>query len=475
MLNRIRKSVTQGTATALVAIAMALPAGAETLADALAGAYKHSGLIDQNRAVLRAADEDVAQAVSTLRPVISWSGNVQHQFGTSRAFNTTAGGFVTGSSSTDTASLNLIAELTLYAGGGNLLRIEAAKETVLATRAQLVGIEQQVLLRAVTAYMEVRRANETVALRQNNVRVLRQEVRAARDRFDVGEVTRTDVALAEARMAAAVSALAGAQGNLVAAKEEYRNAVGRAPGNLATPGKLPYLPGTVRKAKTLAVSQHPNLIAVQHQVSAAEFGIKIAESAQKPTVSLRGTYGVTETFGSQAYTHGGTIGVNAGGAIYQGGRLTSLVRQAHASRDQARGGLHITRHNIEQNVGSAYVQLDVARASRSSFESQVRAARTAFRGVREEAKLGARTTLDVLDAEQELLDARANLISSQVDETIAAYTALASVGQLTADALRLNVPKYDPASYYNLVKDAPLQRSQQGQELDRVLKALGKD
>jgi outer membrane protein len=237
MLNRIATSVVKGTASAVLAFALAMPAGAETLADALVGAYKHSGLIDQNRAVLRAADEDVAQAVSTLRPVISWSGNVQRQFGTSRAFNTTAGGFVTGSSSTDTASLNLIAELTLYAGGANLLRIEAAKESVLATRAQLVGIEQQVLLRAVTAYMEVRRAMETVALRQNNVRVLRQEVRAARDRFDVGEVTRTDVALAEARMAAAVSALAGAQGNLVAAKEEYRNAVGRAPGNLTAPGK----------------------------------------------------------------------------------------------------------------------------------------------------------------------------------------------------------------------------------------------
>lgn len=470
-----RRFLVAGSAAAVLAASTAAPVWADTLADALIGAYNHSGLMEQNRALLRAADEDVAQAVSAIRPVISWAGDITRDFGSSRSQSAFTGNYLTNGFGTNTTGLNLIGELTLYDGGSNRLKIEAAKESVLATRSTLLAIEQQVLLRGVSAFMEVRRATENVELTVNNIRVIKQEVRAARDRFEVGEVTRTDVALAEARLAAAVSTQAAARGQLASAQEEYAAAVGKRPGNLIAPKSLPRLPGSVDAGKAQAVRGHPDLVAVQHLVSANEIAIKITEASLRPTVSLVGRIGANENFDNQAFTRGGSIGLNAGGAIYSGGKLRSLIRQARANRDATRGQLHTVRHAVQQNVGVAFVQLAVARASAESFKAQVRAATVAFNGVREEAKLGARTTLDVLDREQELLEARANLISAQVDETIAAYAILSSVGQLTASNLQLNVPQYDPSQYYNLVKGAPSAVSKQGRDLDRVLRALGKE
>ncbi|MGP6087910.1 TolC family outer membrane protein [Antarctobacter jejuensis] len=460
-------------------MSMMAPVSAETLGEALASAYLNSGLIEQNRATLRAADEGVAQALAELRPVVEWSANAQRTFGYSGSYSTNSRtgvtSFVKSGTSNDTANIELTASIVLYAGGRNRMGIDLAKESVLATRASLVAVEQQVLLRAVSAFMNIRRFAQTVSLRENNVRVISQELRAARDRFEVGEVTRTDVALAEARLAAARAALAAAQGDLILAGEEYLAAVGKKPRNLVNPRSMPKFPSSVAEAKKLALRQHPDLIAQQHTVTVREISILIAEGAKKPTVSLQGSYGLTETFNSEAFNRGGTIRLGAGGPIYAGGKLDSLVRQAIADRDAARGGLHRIYAEVEQNVGTAYGNLTVARANRASFEEQVRAATVAFQGVREEAKLGARTTLDVLDAEQELLDARASLVGAQVDESIASYQVLSALGLLTAESLHLDVPQFDPASYYNLVKTAPLQRSKQGAELDRVLRALGKE
>ncbi|MCR9111463.1 TolC family outer membrane protein [Marivita sp. XM-24bin2] len=447
-------------------------AKAETLADAMIGAYNSSGLLEQNRAVLRAADEDVAQAVAALRPVISWSADATRQFGTTRSAST---GNVIVPTVSNTVSASLIAELTLFDNGQSKLSIETAKEAVLATRQQLVSVEQQVLLSAVEAYLEVRRAIENVALRQNNVRLITQELRAARERFEVGEVTRTDTSLAEARLAAARSQLAAAEGALTVAREQYLAIVGRLPGGLQPLRGLPALPGSVESAKSIAVRNHPQVRSVQHQVAAAELNILRAEAAMKPTVRLSGRLTVTEGADTDRFTRGGSIGLEAGGPIYQGGRLTSLVRQAMANRDSARGQLHQVIDQVTQNVGNAYAQLRIAQASLESTERQVRAATVAFRGVREEAALGARTTLDVLNAEQELLNARSARISAQVDESIAAYRVLSTLGRLTATDLQLNVQQYDPVSYYNLVKESPIQKSKQGQQLDRVLKSLGKN
>ncbi|WP_322866477.1 TolC family outer membrane protein [Aquicoccus sp. G2-2] len=469
---RLKKSLIAAALAGGVAAA-GLPAEtarAETLADAMASAYQHNGLVDQNRALLRAADEDVAQAVSALKPILNWTGDVTHTF--NRGYNTTLGASI--ESSSTAASLGLAASLLLYDFGTSSLRTEAAKELVLATRETLRSAEQQVILRAAIAYLEVQRNQEFVRLRQNNTRVIGVELRAARDRFDVGEVTRTDVAIAEARLAAARSALAAAQGALASAVEEYNAAVGHRPGKLAPPPRLPNPAKTVKAAKAIGLRDHPSMHEVQHQVAAAELNIAAAKAAMSPTVTLRGTYGLSETFNSRANNNGGTVGINVGGPIYQGGRLSSVVRKAMAQRDSARAGLHQARSTVAQNVGNAWAQLQVARASREASDRQVRASTVAFRGTREEATLGARTTLDVLNAEQELLDARANLISATIDQHEARYRLLAAVGWLTAERLKLNVPKYDPAAYYNMVKTAPAQMSRQGKQLDKVLRALGK-
>jgi outer membrane protein len=409
--------------------------------------------------------------MSALRPILNWSGSVTRSFSRSSS-PATFGSFVDNTNTS--ASIGISADLVLYDFGQSQFAIEAAKESVLSTRERLVSVEQNVLLRAVVSFMNVIRESETVALRRNNVRLISEQLRAARDRFEVGEITRTDVALAEARLAAARSALAAADGNLIRAHEEYRASVGQMPGRLSTPRNLPTLPNAVEQAKAIAVRTHPDLKSVQHDVAAADLNVARAEAAINPTVSLRGSLNVTENFGVQNFSRGASVTVGVGGPIYQGGRLSALQRQAMARRDAARSGLHVTRHQIQQNVGNSFAQLRVSRASRDASERQIRAARVAFRGVREEANVGARTTLDVLNAEQELLDAQAGLIAVQTDEYIAAYSALAAMGLLTAQNLKLPVQHYDPAAYYNMVKSAPT-RSMQGDKLDKVLRALGKN
>ena len=440
---------------AMMTLVVTTPARAETLADALTYAYNHSGLLDQNRALLRAADEDVAQAVARTMPVISWVANASISLPRAPLADLIA------------ATARISGQLTIYDSGAGQLDVEAQKELVLGTRQALRGIEQGILLDAVSAYMQFRADSEFVALRQSNVRVIMQEFRAAQDRFDVGEVTRTDVALAEARLAAARSLLASAQGSLARSGETYRNAIGRSPNGLQPAQPAP-VSKTIADAKAYAVRNHPSVLEVQHSVSAAELNIRRGEAALKPTVTLDGQFGV-----DQDGIIGQQVGVNARGTIYAGGALSSQVRQLMARRDAARAQLHILRHSLEQQVGSAYSFLDVARASSEAITQQIRAARVAFRGVREEATLGARTTIDVLNAEQELLNAQADLIAAQSDEVIASYQVLSTMGLLTAAHLRLPVQQYDPAAYYNLVKDAPTIRSDQGQALDRILRAIG--
>lgn len=445
---------------------------AETLADAMASAYEHSGLLEQNRALLRAADEGVAQALAQLRPIVSWSANLQRNYARSASAST---GFVSVDSSSTSASLSLSIDMTLYDGGQTALGVEIAKESVLATRDSLTSIEQQVLLRAANAYLNVRLASEFVALRDNNVRLITQELRAARDRFEVGEVTRTDVSLAEARLAAAKSNFASAQGDLAQAQLEYLAAVGHKPGRLTPSGQLGRLPASLDAASSLALRQHPDMAQARRQVTVAELRVDLADAALRPTVGIGAGASLSDTLSSRAHGSSLSVGVSAQQTIYAGGQLSSLQRQAMQNRDATRANLHVVSHTIRQNVGNALSSYQVARASIEAGQQQVRAADVAFRGVREEAQLGARTTLDVLNAEQELLDARASLISAQVDELSAGYSLLAAMGELTAQKLKLKVRIYDPAGYYNMVKEAPAGQSEQGKKLDRVLRRIGND
>ncbi|MCZ4354435.1 TolC family outer membrane protein [Roseovarius aestuarii] len=463
------RRLTRLAGAAVIALALPMTAQADTLADALAGSYTHSGLLEQNRALLRAADEDVAASMAGLRPILNWSTDITRSFSRS---NSSLGGNVR-SGDTD-LNAGITAEWLLYDFGRSWYQVDAAKETVLATRQALISIEQQVLLRAVQAYMNVQRTTRFVDLRRSNVRVIRESLRAARDRFQVGEVTRTDVAQAEARLSSAVSGLASAEGDLAQAIEEYVAVVGHRPGKLTQPPSLPKITQSEETAKQIALRNHPDILKVQHDVAAADFNVRVAEAAMNPRLTLNGTLGVNEEFNSPNFSQSGSVGVQLSGPIYQGGALSSAKRRAMAQRDAVRGLLHTTGYNVRRNVGNSYAVLAAARASAAASSDGVRAARVAFNGVNEEAKLGARTTLDVLNAEQELLNAQADQISAQADVFIAAYSVLSSMGQLTVRDLNLNVPTYDPVAYYNMVKDAPAEHSKQGKQLDRVLRAIGK-
>lgn len=400
-------------ATAMVAsVSAALITGgtakAENLADAMIGAYNSSGLLEQNRALLRAADEDVAAAISTLRPildfVISVSANEPRSWG---------GGLRTTRTSQFTAGFE--ATMRLFDNGVRRMGVAAAKEVVLATRQTLVSIEQQILFRAVQAFMNVLLQTENVSLRQNNVRVLGEELRAAQDRFDVGEVTRTDVALAESRLAAARSNLAEARGLLANARAEYKNAVGREPGQLVTPTNLPKKPASVEAAQAVAVRYHPNVLSAQRTVAARELQIRQAEQALGPVLDSSLNFGITENWDTTSDGYNTSLGLELTQPLYSGGGLQADIRAAMADRDAARSNLLTVQRDTVQGVNDAYVRLEVARAAIASTVEQVRASQVAFDGIREEATLGARTTLDVLTAEQNLLDALTAQISARAE------------------------------------------------------------
>ena len=442
---------------ALATLAFAAPSRAESLADALISAYRTSGLLEQNRALLRAADEDVAASMAALRPILSYFASATYI----EPVRIPGGDHLS-------ANIGLSAEMLLYDGGGSKLATEAAKETVLATREGLIDVEQQVLLRAVTAYMNVRRDREIVTLRENNVRVIREQLRAAQDRFDVGEVTRTDVAIARSRLAQAEAGLASARGALAASREEYRAAIGHYPKSLKVPPRLPQTAKSREAAQSVALASHPQIRKVQHEVAAAELSVRRAAALMGPQLKLKGQVVVDDNGNDSS-----SVSLELGGPIYQGGKLSALYRKAMAQRDAVRAALHTVGLNVAQGVGNAWANLQVARAQIAATDQQIRAARVAFNGTKEEAKLGARTTLDVLDAEQELLDAQANRVSAVTSEYIAAYGLLSAMGLLTAEHLRLGIPTYDPAAYYKAVQGAPATGAR-GKRLDAVMKALGK-
>lgn len=446
---------------AFFAPAMAM---ADTLADSMIFAYRNSGVIEQNRALLRAADEDVAMAVAALRPILSWSATAGYRYAESTA--TIAGQSRRVSQEIAAMNVELTAALTLYDFGRSQLAIAAAKEQVLATRQTLLSVEQDILLRAVQAHMGVIRAQDILALRQSNQRLITRELRAAEDRFDLGEITRTDVDFAKARLASAQAQLAAAEGDLVAAREAYRAVTGRAPSQLTTPA-----PAQVTRssdtARNYALRHHPQAVGQRHSVAAAELNIKRAEAASKPTVQLQGKMGLDHDL-----NYSDQIGISIGGPIYQGGALASQARQAMARRDAARAGLHQVSAGLSQQVGNAYAQLAVTGQMIESAGRQVRAARAAYRGLQEEANLGTRTTLDVLSSEQSLLDAQVSEISARIDRVLASYNVLASMGVLTAKHLDLPVQIYDPNTYYSLAEQAPRRSSEQGQALERILRSI---
>ena len=455
----LKRTIAAGVAA--LGLSMPLAAPAETLADALISAYKSSNILQQQRALLRVADEDVVLARAGLLPVINFVSQ------TSFRAPAQAGGIKL-DNWTNTTSIT--AALTVYDNGVTRYATDAAKETVLGLRGALLQVEQQILLNAVQAYMEMIRSAQSVSLGQNNVRLITTELRAARDRFEVGEVTRTDVAIAEARLAAARGNLAANVGDLEIARETFKALVGRYPGNLRWPTAPPMIARTEDAAKAIAVRRHPSIEEAQRNVNAAEANVLRARAAIGINVSTSASVSVDQDF-DQSFNAGLTVTV----PIYRAGTLRSLMRQAVARRDLARAGLLQSVVIVRQGVGTAWANLAVSQARTEASRRQVRASQVAYNGVREEAKFGSRTTLDVLNAEQELLDARSSLISAEVAQYVSVYSLLSAMGLLTSDHLNLGIVTYDPIEYYKYATTRdPLQAlSTRGLRLDRVLRALG--
>ena len=466
MMRRTFKPLLLATVAGLGLLAGTVSAAAETRSDALVSAYKVSHLLEQNRATLRAADEDVAGAVAKLRPVVAWVT----QFEKSRC------NYVYCGTQWSKLSTTLLMDIswTLYDFGRSTLAVDIQKEVVLATRAALLATEQDVLLSAVKAYADAKASAEQVAITENSVRVISEQLKAAQDRFDVGEVTKTDVSQAEASLAGARAALAAAQGEYKAAREAYKAVIGHYPEHLARLPKAPNLPKSTEDATQTALRLHPAIKQAQHLVTAADLGVAQAKAEHMPTITGEALLTDPQLVdGDFRSGRSATMTLKFNQTIYSGGAIASANRKAVANRDKARAGLSQAGVDVAQGVANAFAGIDVYRAQIGAYDQQIQAADMAYQGVREEATLGARTTLDVLNAEQDLLDAKASRISAEASLQVAYYQLLSAMGLLTVENLKLGIPTYDPAAYYNAVQNAPL--SDQGKSLDRVLRAIGKN
>jgi outer membrane protein len=422
--------------TIAAALALANPAGADSLADALVKAYQTSPLLDANRAALRSLDESVPQVRANRRP--------QVDIGISATTQSTVEAL---EDQLNDSRATLNASLLVFDNGQTRAALEAARNSVAAGRADLKSVEQTVLFNAVQAYADVRRDEEFVRIASNDVDRLGETLKATQNRFDVGEVTRTDVSQSEARLAASRSTLAGAQGQLAVSRESYRAAVGSLPGKLEPLPPLPALPPSLDEATAIGIQRNPQIIASQYNERVAVYDFDRALAAKGPSLSIQASTGVfrgNQQSGIYDGTTFGEIGVTAGMPLYTGGRNDSLVRQAQAILDQRKFELQDTGRSVTQAVAAAWAQLEVARASIVARRDESEAARIAAEGVSEEARLGARSTLDVLDAIQEQLQAEAEIVRAMRDEYVAAYDLMRAMGLLTVEHLNLGIPTYDP-------------------------------
>ncbi|NQW14783.1 MAG: TolC family outer membrane protein [Rhodobacter sp.] len=434
---------------------------AQTLTDTFISAYKNSIQLEIDRAALRALDEGVAQAWAKFRPSASAS------FARNATYVMPGFG---ADFTTFTNTLNISSSLTLWDGGETRLATEVARLNVAASRENLTLSEQAVLLSAVTAFMDMRRDIQFLGLAENNLEVLNRQVQAARDRFEVGEVRRTDVNLAEAAAAGAQAAVARAQGGLEITRESFHITVGKFPGQLKNAPPLPQIPSSLAAAQGIAARTHPAILRAQLVAKAGELNVLRAETAMKPKLMLSGSYNA-----SSATTPSDSAAISLGATIplYSGGALVSARRQAMALREQAQATLHLTARSVAQGVAIAWATIGISKASIIARHKEVRASRVALQGIREEASLGALTTLDILNAERDLSQAESNLVAAQHDQYVAVYSLLSSMGLLTVKHLGLGIKTYDPNVNYKKVSTAP-QATDRGKLLSRILKRAGK-
>ena len=418
-----------------LAAAPIAPAAAETLQDAMALAYQTNPTIRAERARLKATREAKAQAWAGALPQITGTGSYQ-RVDSSQTANFTGSGSMPISSKLDTLSAGVSAEQPVFTGFRNFNAIKQAGARVRAGGAQLIATEQQVLNDVATAYFNVQRNMAVHELTTKNVSVLFRQQEMAAVRFEVGEITRTDVAQADARLAGARAELSRALGDLAVARAGYAQLVGQAPGELEKVEDLPQLPDTLDAAQALAFEFAPALVGAREQSEISRRQVAIARSALMPSVSLTAGYQYTEEPSSfvevdEQFAYGARATI----PFFQGGANYSRVREAKALHSSDRSRLMEAERLVKAQVTAAWERLVAARAIIVSATASAEANRLALDGVTQEALVGARTTLDVLDAEQELLIAEVTLVSAEYDAQAAAFGLLAAVGVLTPEAI----------------------------------------
>jgi outer membrane protein len=454
------KVVTGAAAAVLLMAHVGLtPALADTIEAALVRAYQNNPQLNAQRAQVRSIDENVPQALSGYRPRVALTASAGYQY---LDTNTTAGGSPTAIVRTEIHGANaprsagLTVSQTLFNGQQTANRTRAAESQVSGSREALRVLEQTVLLSAATIYMDYLRDSAIVAVNHSNVRVLEQTLKQTRDRFNVGEVTRTDVAQSEAQLAAGKTQLLTAEANLNTTRANFRRIIGNEPVALAPGSPVDrYLPPTLPGSVELSLIENPNVTAAMFGIDVNYLQIKINEGALLPTVTFQASV-------QQSYEQTMTIFRSFGASaiaqlsvpVYQGGAEYSLIRQSKETLAQQRLVLEQTRDQTRANTVTAWGQLVAGKAQVASAQAQVTASEIALNGVREEAKAGQRTTLDVLNAQQALVNARVALVTAQHDRVVASYAVLNAIGRLSPIVLNLTTTVYDPSVHYHQVRDS---------------------
>ena len=433
-------------------------AAAETLSDAVALAYQTNPTLQSQRAQLRATDEEWVQAEAGLRPTVSVSGSYQYQHEQISVPGFAGSATIAGPSGTAVVTVNQ----PLYTGGAATAKIDAAQADILGGREGLRRTEISVLQSVVGAYLDVRRDQEQLAISQDNVNVLTRQLEETTAKFSAGVLTRTDVAQSEARLAQARSQLAAAQSTLAQARAGYAAVVGQNPGELAPePPIANLLPPSVDAAFDAAERDNPQLRQANFTEEASAARLAQAKSQMRPTVSVQGQYGYVGALSSTGFGAaasllesevGGVVSANVNVPVFAGGLYASQIRQAAEQDNVNRIGVESARREVLQAVSQAWNQLLGARASLAADEEQVKSDTVAYEGVREEQRVGLRTILDVLNAQQELEQSQLALVGARHDEYVAAAAVLAAMGALEAKDLIPNEARYDPKANFDRVR-----------------------
>lgn len=437
------------------------PLSAETLLSALARAYSGNPDLNHSRANVRVHDEEAPKALAGMRPKAKIQAAAGPLYGTvklpaGRSPMTGQRQFFSDEFVSYPRGATLDVSQNIFDGGRTENSVRQAESNVFAARASMRLTEQAILQNGATAYMNVLRDAAVLNLRKNNVAVLEQQRKLTQDRYNVGQTTFTDVAQAEASLAQARSALYASQAHLKTSIAAYRQIIGADPGHLEPDRSTePLLPKSLSEAIRIALAEHPGVVSATHQVDAAELAVKVAESVLSPTLSVNAQVSSQyDSFagipGSRQFSAAAVAQFNM--PLYQGGGEYASIRQAKERLGQARLNADLQRDSVRASVVSSYGLLESAKASIASSQAAVKAAEIALTGVRDEASVGRRTTLDVLNAQQELLNTRVGLVLAQRDRVVASYAALGAIGRVSAQELNLAVALYDPAIHYEQVK-----------------------